>query len=202
MKRIILITVVALVAGMTASAQKADTKTKKDRKLTTEQIIQKQTDIMIKSLVLDDKEAAMFEQVYGKYIAEKKAVRDKYRSDRSTYCDGEQRCIPEEGKCRLTDAQIEAKIRDDFKSSRAILDLREKYYNEFRKFLSPRQIQKIYNFEKRGARRFNRLPRHMWNGEEDALKTSRKISEMGERGCFEYNGNHRHGRRYNNDCRR
>ena len=30
-----------------------------------------------------------------------------------------------------------------------MLDIREKYYNEFRKFLSPKQIQKMYNMEKR-----------------------------------------------------
>ena len=35
-----------------------------------------------------------------------------------------------------------------------ILDIREKYYNEFRKILSPKQIMKIYQLEKGNARKF------------------------------------------------
>ena len=40
--------------------------------------------------------------------------------------------------------------------SRKILDIREEYYNEFRKFLSPKQIQKIYNMEKHNGDKFRK----------------------------------------------
>ena len=49
----------------------------------------------------------------------------------------------------LTDAEVEQVIKARFAQSRKMLDIREKYYNEFRKFLSPKQIQKMYNMEKR-----------------------------------------------------
>ena len=32
-----------------------------------------------------------------------------------------------------------------FAQGRKMLDIREKYYDEFRKFLSPKQVQKVYN---------------------------------------------------------
>ena len=38
----------------------------------------------------------------------------------------------------------------------AALDIREEYYNEFRKFLSPKQIQKMYNMEKHNGDKFRK----------------------------------------------
>ena len=55
-----------------------------------------------------------------------------------------------------TDAEIEKEIKDQFAQSRKILDVREKYYNEFRKILSPKQIMKIYQTEKRNANKFRK----------------------------------------------
>lgn len=48
----------------------------------------------------------------------------------------------------LTDAEIEKQIKDQFAQSRKILDIREKYYNEFRKILSPKQIAKFIRQKK------------------------------------------------------
>ena len=36
-------------------------------------------------------------------------------------------------------------MRARFAQSRKVLDIREKYYDEFRKFLSPKQVQKVYD---------------------------------------------------------
>jgi len=44
-----------------------------------------------------------------------------------------------------TDDEVDKMMRDRFKQSRKILDIREKYYDEFRKFLSPKQVQKVYD---------------------------------------------------------
>ena len=56
---------------------------------------------------------------------------------------------PRAPRSTLTDAEVEQVIKARFAQSRKMLDIREKYYNEFRKFLSPKQIQKMYNMEKR-----------------------------------------------------
>ena len=37
-----------------------------------------------------------------------------------------------------------------------ILDVREKYYNEFPEILSPKQIQKMYNMEKHNGDKFRK----------------------------------------------
>lgn len=46
------------------------------------------------------------------------------------------------------EAATEAKILSDFDKSEKLLSLRKAYYYKFRKFLSPVQIQKMYDLEK------------------------------------------------------
>lgn len=41
----------------------------------------------------------------------------------------------------------EAKILSDFEKSAKLLELRKRYYHEFRRILSPSQIQKMYDAE-------------------------------------------------------
>lgn len=41
----------------------------------------------------------------------------------------------------------EAKILSDFEKSSKLLELRKRYYHEFRRILSPSQIQKMYDAE-------------------------------------------------------
>ena len=43
-----------------------------------------------------------------------------------------------------TDAEVDKMMRERFAQGRKMLDIREKYYDEFRKFLSPKQVQKVY----------------------------------------------------------
>ena len=40
----------------------------------------------------------------------------------------------------LTDAEVEQQIKGRFAQSRKILDVREKYYDEFRKILLPNRL--------------------------------------------------------------
>ena len=45
------------------------------------------------------------------------------------------------------DEEVERSIKDGFKRDRELLDLKEKYFNAFIKFLTPQQIQKMYQME-------------------------------------------------------
>ena len=54
-----------------------------------------------------------------------------------------------------TDEEVEKMIKGRFTQSRKMLDLREKYYDVFRKFLSPKQIQKVYDMEMNDSQRFH-----------------------------------------------
>ena len=51
---------------------------------------------------------------------------------------------------------MEQQIEARFAQSRKILDIRERYYKEFRKMLSPKQIMKIYQTEKSNANKFKK----------------------------------------------
>ena len=56
----------------------------------------------------------------------------------------------------MTDAEIAAMLKNQFAQSRKMLDIREKYYNEFSKILSQKQIMKIYQQEKSNANKFKK----------------------------------------------
>lgn len=57
-------------------------------------------------------------------------------------------------RSEMTDAEIETIQKDRFKQSRKLLDLREKYYGEYRKFLSARQVRRVYELEKQDFKKF------------------------------------------------
>lgn len=48
----------------------------------------------------------------------------------------------------LTDAEAEQAIKERMERSLKILNLREKYYKEYCKFLTPKQIQRVYELER------------------------------------------------------
>lgn len=80
--------------------------------------------------------AEQFSALYKEYSKKMRAVHDLYSHKR-----------PAEG-ATLTDEQVEKRILDNFAQSRAILDVREHYYKEFRKILTPTQINQIFEDEK------------------------------------------------------
>lgn len=59
-------------------------------------------------------------------------------------------------KPALTDAEIAKQIKDQFAQSRKLLDIREKYYTEFSKVLSQKQVTRIYQMEKSNANKFKK----------------------------------------------
>ena len=110
------------------------------RRMTIEQMTEMQANKIIGELGLDDKTAAKFTDVYKKYMMELNDLRKKNMPKKPDV-------KPEDGKTPAmpTDAEVDKMMRNRFKQSRETLDIREKYYDEFRKFLSPKQVQKIYD---------------------------------------------------------
>ena len=99
---------------------------------------------------LDDATAAKFTDVYKKYMNE---INDLRKKDTPKV----KKENKDEGKApkNMTDADIDKMMKDRFMQSRKMLDIREKYYHEFRKFLSPKQVQKVYNQGQMNHGRFN-----------------------------------------------
>ena len=136
-KYFIMMVVAVLMGTQVMNAQDNEQGKKRSRKrMTMEQMVDMQSRKIIGDLGLDDKTAARFTDVYAKYMKEMNDLRKEYMPKR-----------PEAGKkpSMPTDAEVDKMMRDRFKQSRKMLDIREKYYDEFRKILSPKQVQKIYD---------------------------------------------------------
>lgn len=123
------------------------------KKMTKEQMQEMQVNHLIKAMTLDDATAAKFTPVYKQYMEDIRATRDLAPRKRTA---DKAMADKQEPKPVLTDAEVEAAIKARFAQSRKMLDIREKYYNEFRKFLSPKQIQKMYNQEKNVGEKFRK----------------------------------------------
>ena len=58
-----------------------------------------------------------------------------------------------------TDAEAERAIKDYFERSEQLLSIRKKYYQEFRNFLTPQQIERIYKLDRRTIEELRRHAR-------------------------------------------
>lgn len=157
--KFIYVILAALLIGsqMTLSAQnKEDNKEKKQRP-TPEQVAQMQTNQMVKALMLDDATAAKFTPVYEKYLKELRECRMMNRKAKAEKAKGTEADAKKEvQRPSMTDAEIATMLRNQFTQSRKVLDVREKYYNEFSKILSQKQIMRIYQLEKNNANKFKK----------------------------------------------
>ena len=156
--KFIYVVLVALLLGsqMTLSAQNRDNKEKKQRP-TQEQMMQMQTNKIVKTLMLDDATAAKFTPVYEKYLKELRECRMMNHKPRAEKAQGTSATDKKDApRPVMTDEQIATMLRNQFAQSRKMLDIREKYYNEFSKILSQKQIMKIYQQEKSNMNKFRK----------------------------------------------
>ena len=125
-----------------------------------DRVAEMQAEKIVSDLGLDDKTAAKFIEVYKKYMDEQNEVRKEFAAD--FVMKGKvDKDSPEDGEVSLkmgmpTDEQVDKMMRNRFKQSRKMLDIREKYYDEFRKFLSPKQVQKVFDKGMMNPGMFNR----------------------------------------------
>ncbi|MCQ2288950.1 MAG: hypothetical protein MJZ74_07605 [Muribaculaceae bacterium] len=146
MKRTALFTVmmtIMMALSFSANAQQNDGKQEGRRQFNPEQAIQHRAQSIANKLNLDDATTAKFMDTYKAYLKEMHGVYAKYGQGMG----GKKK---DEGK---TDAQVEQDIKNQFAMSRAIIDVREKYYTKFRAFLNPRQIKVVYAQERDNAHR-------------------------------------------------
>ena len=94
-------------------------------------------------LGLDDKTAASFKDAFIRYMSEMHELSMMNVPKRSEM--GKDNKSEKKEWKAPTDEEVEKMIKGRFTQSRKMLDLREKYYDEFRKFLSPKQVQKVYD---------------------------------------------------------
>lgn len=156
--KFIYVVLAALLMGsqITLSAQNSNNKERKQRP-TPEQMVQMQTNQMIKKLMLDDATAAKFRPVYEQYLNEMRECRMMNRMPRAKKAQGTSAGEKKEAqKPAMTDEQIAKMLKNQFAQSRKMLDIREKYYNEFSKILTQKQIMKIYQQERSNMHKFRK----------------------------------------------
>ena len=119
------------------------------KRITHEQMSALKANHFVEELALDDNASDKFKDVYLKYMEEMHSLWKEYAPKKPEGTEMNRM------KKAPTDDEVEKMIKDRFAQSRKMLDIREKYYNEFRKFLSPKQIQKVYGMEIKDAERFH-----------------------------------------------
>ena len=104
-----------------------------------EQLTKMQASRISQSLGLDDKTSQKFIETFCQCRKEMGATH--------THRQGKKRA-------EMTDAEVDKAIKADFAQGRKILDIREKYYKAYSKFLTPKQIQRVYDMERQDMQRF------------------------------------------------
>lgn len=115
----------ALVMGfaVSATAQQADGTKGTRQRMSREQLAEKQAQHIAKAVALDEELTKKFVDTYSDCQKEIWALGPRQKG-----ADG---------------------IEQRFERSRKVLDIREKYYKKYKKFLSNEQIQKVYDEERR-----------------------------------------------------
>ena len=114
------------------------------QRLTREQLAEKQAKYIANNLALDDETTAKFINTYTQCQKEIWALGP--RSCRNGNNNGRNGNNNEE--------QIGQNIKKRFEMSEKILDIRQKYYKEYSKFMTQKQIQRVYEIEKNMMKRF------------------------------------------------
>ncbi len=134
MRHFILIFILAFSIGAHACNPGGQNQGKPDFR----QIVEKRYEVIVHELNLDDRKAAAVKPIYMEYC---KKCGELFKPKGS-----------QKPRDQYSEAETEVMIRDNFKKSKEILVLRETYYNKLRKYLTPKQLVKIYDIERREQR--------------------------------------------------
>ena len=165
MKRMIVLTMALMMTAAMVCAQPAQGKKSKPQPTGQEQAapakkglgkkqLMGQAKLYVQTFNLAGEDSAKFVNTVQAYNKQLRAIRLQYKPEK-----------PAEGK-ELTEEQVEKRIINSFEQSRAILDTREQFYKEFRKILSPKQINRIFKDEQ--ARRAKQQVRKPAPGAQNA----------------------------------
>lgn len=157
MKNIFKIAMLAFVVAatsMTASAQKNDKNRNSDeRRVSREQLAETQAKYIAGELALDQAKTSKFVTTFCNQQKEIWAIGPRPKPQKSE-----------------TEEQSKAAIEKSFDHSQKILDLRRKYYKEYSSFLTQKQIERVYELEKKMMKRFDRQKKAEMSREKSRLK--------------------------------
>ena len=114
------------------------------QRMSREQLAEKQAKHIAHELAFDETTTQQFIETYCAYQQEVWALGPRQKPEPTN------------------DEEAEQAIKERFERSQQILDLREKYYDEYSKFLTQQQIQRVYELERQAM---NRLEKHHRQGQ-------------------------------------
>lgn len=130
MKNLLKINLMVLLVLVFCTMGAAQDKQDKQQRMSREQLAEKQAKHIATELALDEAKTKQFIETFSAYQQEVWALGPKPQKEPTN------------------DEEAEQAIKERFERSRQILDLREKYYDEYSKFLTPSQIQQVYKMER------------------------------------------------------
>ena len=130
------IAIAMLFSSINMSAQSNN-----QQRLSREELAEKQARHIAHELALDDATTQKYVATYCAYQKEVWALGPRVKRHSSA---------------NATEAEAEQANKARMEQSQKILDLREKYYKEYSKFLSPKQIQRVYDLENQTMKRLGR----------------------------------------------
>ena len=147
-----------MMAVCTTAVQAQDNKQSNKQRLTREQLAEKQGKYIAHELAFDEQTTQKFLATWLDYQKEVWALGPR---------------LKKHDKDSQTDAEAEQAIKQRMERSQKILDLREKYYKEYSKFLTQRQIERAYELERKSM---NRLARHHRQGNSTGTSSHRRTT--------------------------
>ena len=135
MKKIVSIACCAIMMALCTTVQAQDNHCDqvKKKSMNPEQMIEKKAQHIARQLALDDATTKKFIETYREYKKEMKAL-------------GHKDCC--EGKQDLTEAEAEKALKACFDNREQSLSLQKKYYGKYSKFLTQKQIMRVYEMDK------------------------------------------------------
>ncbi len=142
---------------------------KQRQRLTREQLAEKQASYVVKQLGLDEATAKKFTDVY---MRNQKEVWEAMppRPERGPQAAPGKNA----NQTPKTDAESEKQIKNEFAMSEKLLNIRQKYYKEYSKFLSQQQILRVYEIDRQMHERFARRGRDGKPGMRKGMKQGMK----------------------------
>ena len=114
----------------------------KQQRMSREQLAEKQAKHIAHELAFDETTTQQFIETYCAYQQEVWALGPRQKPEPTN------------------DEEAEQAIKERFERSQQLLDLREKYYEEYSKFLTQKQIQRVYELERQAMNRLEKHHRH------------------------------------------
>ena len=164
MKKILGILMMVITMMTVATNVCAQASNQKQR-LSREQLAEKQAQYIAHDLGLEEKASSKFIDTYTQYQKEIWAL-----GPRPHHKKGEMK----------TDAQTELEIKQRFEMSEKILNIRQKYYKKYSKFLSQQQIQRVYELERQMMKRFAQRGPRKGKGKDGKPRPRRIQGQQGQ----------------------